>query len=228
MSTWNAFVAIKKAQKSPISRGGMKTMALEYKETIDFQRDQLEAQAKQLEQTREGPSFAQDSEARLKKWREDMYNQARIYCVVMYASDRALSRTKPATMSNTDVGEGFLKAISKKFFNNIALHYKFNLFVAQNGVMKTVTEGKIKNVNDMDLTNKQKSADEIEESQADWKKRIPMEFKAKLELTLGPLKDIPWTALASEKGCLNYRCQFDEYARNGHLDLVKIVNDEDQ
>lgn len=92
----------------PISRGGMKTMALEYKETIDFQRDQLEAQAKQLEQTREGPSFAQDSEARLKKWREDMsmtmtdmYNQARIHCVVMYASDRALSRTKPATMSNT-------------------------------------------------------------------------------------------------------------------------------
>lgn len=55
-----------------------------------------------------------------------------------------------------DVGEGFLKAISKKFFNNIAPHYKFNLFVAQNGVMKTVTEGKIKNVNDMDLTNKQK------------------------------------------------------------------------
>ncbi|KAG1443685.1 hypothetical protein G6F56_010582 [Rhizopus delemar] len=174
---FNITEEIKKIFSRPISRSGMKMMAIEYKGTIDFRRDQLEAQAKQLEKTREGPSFTQDFEARLKKWREDMsmtitdmYNQARIHYVVMYASDRALSRTKPATMSNTDVGEGFLKAISKKFFNNIALHYKFNLFVAENEVEE---ENKV-------LVRTRRWADEIEESQADWKKRIPMEFKAKL------------------------------------------------
>ncbi|KAG1446604.1 hypothetical protein G6F56_009514 [Rhizopus delemar] len=249
MSTWNAFVAIKKAQKSsPICRNGMKTLALEYKEAISFQRAQLEAQAKQLEQKREGPSFAQDSEARLKKWREnmsltitDMYNQARIHCIVMYASDGALARTKPATMTNTDVGERFLKAISKKSFNSMAMHYKFNLFVAENEVKE---ENKAA---EKTLVRTRRSANEIEESQAEWKKRIPMEFKAKLELTLGPLENVPWTALTSEKGFLNYRfkdwpfgkkqlknftvkdrCKFDEYARSGRLDLVKLVNDEVQ
>ncbi|CAO3690006.1 unnamed protein product [Rhizopus stolonifer] len=108
ISTWNAFVAIKKAQRTPIGRSEMKTLALEYNEVINVRRAQLEAQAKQLEKEREGPSFAQDAEARLRKWKEnismtitDMYNQAQIHCVVMYASDGALSRTKPATLTNT-------------------------------------------------------------------------------------------------------------------------------
>ncbi|CAO3680589.1 unnamed protein product, partial [Rhizopus stolonifer] len=172
MSTWNAFVAIKKAQRTPIGRSEMKTLALEYNEVINVRRAQLEAQAKQLEKEREGPSFAQDAEARLRKWKEnismtitDMYNQAQIHCVVMYASDGALSRIKPATLTNTVVGEEFLKTISKKFFKNMAVHYKFNLFVAENGIMKTVTEGveeENKAAEKVPARNR-RSADEIEE-----------------------------------------------------------------
>ncbi|CAO3670416.1 unnamed protein product [Rhizopus stolonifer] len=174
---------------APIGRSEMKTLALEYNEVINVRRAQLEAQAKQLEKEREGPSFAQDAEARLRKWKEnismtitDMYNQAQIHCVVMYASDGALSRTKPATLTNTVVGEEFLKTISKKFFKNMAVHYKFNLFVAENGIMKTVTEGveeENKAAEKVPARNR-RSADEIEESQADWKKRVPIEFKTKL------------------------------------------------
>ncbi|CAO3697577.1 unnamed protein product [Rhizopus stolonifer] len=99
---------------APIGRSKMKTLALEYNEVINVRRVQLEAQAKQLEREHEGPSFAQDAEARLRKWKEnismtitDMYNQAQIHCVVMYASDGALSRTKPATLTNTVMGEEF-------------------------------------------------------------------------------------------------------------------------